>query len=140
MPEKSAEIIVVRTGRGRRIEPKTETLNPVLRGLTNYFCLSQTKTFAGELDEWLRHRLRCILWRQWKRPHTRYKKLVQLGLSPERARKSSFNGRGAWFNSGASHMNQAVPRKAFAQMNLLSVYDLLDLMRAELLLRNRRDT
>ena len=37
-------------------------------------------------------------------------------------------------------MNQAVPRKAFVQMNLLSVYDLLDLMRAELLLRNRRDT
>ena len=37
-------------------------------------------------------------------------------------------------------MNQAITRKAFAQMNLLSVYDLLELMRAEILLRNRRDT
>ncbi len=130
-----------RKGRGRNLRRFiAETLNPVLRGWTNYFRLSQTKTFAGELDEWLRHRLRCILWRQWKRPHTRYRKLVQLGLSPECARKSSYNGRGAWFNSGASHMNQALPRKAFTQMKLLSVYDLLELMRAEILLRNRRDT
>ena len=138
---KSKLRLLCRKGRGRNLRRFiAETLNPVLRGWTNYFRLSQTKSFAGELDEWLRHRLRCILWRQWKRPHTRYKKLVQLGLSPERARKSSFNGRGAWFNSGASHMNQALPRKAFVQMNLLSVYDLLELMRAEILLRNRRDT
>lgn len=130
-----------RQARGRNVRRFIEdTLNPVLRGWTNYFRLSQTKTFARELDEWLRHRLRCVIWRQWKRPHTRYKKLVALGLNPERARKSSFNGRGAWFNSGASHMNAAIPRKAFAQMNLLSVYDLLELMRAEILLRNRRDT
>ena len=130
-----------RQGRGRNVRRFIqETLNPVLRGWTNYFRLSQTKTFARELDEWLRHRLRCVIWRQWKRPHTRYKKLVQLGLTPERAHKSSFNGRGAWFNSGASHMNQAIPRKAFAQMKLLSVYDLLELMRAEIYLRNRRDT
>jgi hypothetical protein len=37
-------------------------------------------------------------------------------------------------------MNAAIPRKAFAQMNLLSVHDLLELMRAEIYLRNRRDT
>jgi RNA-directed DNA polymerase len=130
-----------RQGRGRNVRRFIqETLNPVLRGWTNYFRLSQTKTFARELDEWLRHRLRCVFWRQWKRPHTRYKMLVQLGLTPERARKSSFNGRGAWFNSGASHMNQAISRKAFAQMNLLSVSDLLELLRSEISLRNRRDT
>lgn len=130
-----------RKGRGRNVQRFIqETLNPVLRGWTNYFRLSQTKTFARELDEWLRHRLRCVIWRQWKRPRTRYKKLVQLGLRPERARKSSFNGRGPWFNSGASHMNAALPRKAFTKMKLLSVYDQLELMRAEIYLRNRRDT
>ena len=91
-----------RCGRGRNVRRFiNETLNPVLRRWTNYFRLSQTKTFARELDEWLRHRLRCVIWRQWKRPHTRDKKLVQLGLKPERARKSSSNGRGPWYTSGA---------------------------------------
>ncbi len=97
----------------------------MLRGWTNYFRLSETKTFAGELDEWLRHRLRCILWRQWKRPRTRQSKLTALGLDEERAWKSSVNGRGAWWNSGTSHMNAAVPRKVFERMGLLSVYDQL---------------
>ena len=130
-----------RKGRGCNVQRFIqETLNPVLRGWTNYFRLSQMKTFARKMDEWLRHRLRCVIWRQWKRPRTRYKKLVQLGLHPERARKSSFNGRGPWFNSGASHMNAALPRKVFTKMNLLSVYDQLELMRAEIYLRNRRDT
>jgi RNA-directed DNA polymerase len=147
VPAKSAQKMksklkqLFRKGRGRNVQRFIqETLNPVLRGWTNYFRLSQTKTFARELDEWLRHRLRCVIWRQWKRPRTRYKKLVQLGLRPERARKSSFNGRGPWFNSGASHMNAALPRKVFTKMNLLSVYDQLELMRAEIYLRNRRDT
>lgn len=112
-----------REGRGRNLERFIgDRLNPVLRGWTNYFRLSETKTFAGELDEWLRHRLRCILWRQWKRPRTRQTKLTALGLDEERAWKSSVNGRGAWWNSGASHMNAAVPRKAFERMGLLSVY------------------
>jgi RNA-directed DNA polymerase len=115
-----------REGRGRNLERLIgERLNPVLRGWMNYFRLSETKTFAGELDEWLRHRLRCILWRQWKRPRTRRAKLLALGLDEERAGKSSVNGRGAWWNSGASHMNAAVPRKAFERMGLLSVHDQL---------------
>jgi len=119
-----------REGRGRNLRRTIEeTLNPILRGWTNYFRLSQTRTFTRELDEWIRHRLRCILWRQWKRPHTRYKKLIALGLSPERARKGSFNGRGAWFNSGASHMNAAIPVKLLHQMNLLSVRDYLESVR-----------
>ena len=119
-----------REGRGRNLSRTIEeTLNPILRGWTNYFRLSQTRSFTRELDEWIRHRLRCILWRQWKRPHTRYKKLIALGLSPERARKGSFNGRGAWFNSGASHMNAAIPVKLLYQMNLLSVREYLESVR-----------
>ena len=71
-----------RQGRGRNVRRFIEeALNPVLRGWTNYLRLSQTKTFARELDGWLPHRLRCVIWRQWKRPHTRYKKLVALVLN-----------------------------------------------------------
>ncbi len=65
--------------------------------------------------------LRCILWRQWKRGHTRFRKLKRCGFDPERARQSAWNGRGPWFNSGVSHMNHAFPRKSFDAMHLLDL-------------------
>lgn len=115
-----------RKGKGQNLKRFIEeTLNPVLRGWTQYFRLSDTKTFARELDEWVRHRLRCILWRQWKRPKTRQRKLRELGLNPHRAWRSSVNGRGPWFNSGASHMNWAIPKGLLDQWGLVSVFDYL---------------
>ncbi|RLC03547.1 MAG: hypothetical protein DRH90_11090 [Deltaproteobacteria bacterium] len=56
-------------------------LNPVLRGWSNYFRLTEFRGFADELDQWLRHRLRCILWRQWNRPWKRFQMLMKHGLS-----------------------------------------------------------
>jgi RNA-directed DNA polymerase len=49
------------------------------------------------------------------------KKLRQRGLSELRAWKSAQNGRGVWWNAGASHMNEAFPKKYFDTMNLPSL-------------------
>ena len=70
-----------------------------------------------------RRKLRCILWRQWKRPRTRQRRLRRLGLSSEQAWKSAWNGRGPWWNAGASHMNRAMPKFRFDRMGLVSVLD-----------------
>jgi len=111
-----------RMGRGRNLRRFiNEMLNPVLRGWINYFRLSETKGFAEELDGWVRRRLRLILWRQWKRWRTRYKRLVARGLAEARARKSACNGRGAWWNSGASHMNDAFRKKYFDELGLVNL-------------------
>ncbi|MDF7822453.1 group II intron reverse transcriptase/maturase [Pontiellaceae bacterium B12227] len=115
-----------RLGRGRTLRRFiNETLNPVLRGWINYFRLSEVKGFAEELDGWVRRRLRLILWRQWKRWRTRYKRLVARGLAETRARKSASNGRGAWWNSGASHMNDAFRKKYFNQLGLVNLLETL---------------
>jgi RNA-directed DNA polymerase len=117
-----------RQRRGRNVERFIrETLNPLLRGWMNYFLLSETKGFAEELDAWVRRHLRCLIWRQWKRPTTRFKRLLGLGLETARARTGASNGRGSWFNSGASHMNAALPVKSFADMGLISLLDTLRL-------------
>jgi len=114
----------VRQGRGRNLQRFIlEDLNPQLRGWINYFRHSETKGIFEELDMWVRHKLRNIIWRQWKRPWTRFKKLKQRGLSEKRARVSAFNGRGAWWNSGASHMNAAFQKKYFDSLNLVSLLD-----------------
>jgi RNA-directed DNA polymerase len=113
---------LLRMGRGRNLGRFVEeTLNPVLRGWINYFRLAEVKAYAEELDEWLRHRLRAILWRQWKRNWTRMQNLRKRGLTDKRAVASAFNGRGPWWNAGASHMNQAYPKRYFDQLRLVSL-------------------
>lgn len=111
-------------GRGRNLGRFIkEDLNPIIRGWINYFKLAEVKTFAEDLDGWIRRRLRLILWRQWKRSWTRRKRLMKAGLTEERAVQSAFNRRGLWWNSGASHMNEAFPKKFFDRYGLVSMLD-----------------
>jgi RNA-directed DNA polymerase len=116
-----------RQGRGQNVERFIrETLNPLLRGWMNYFRLSETRGFAEELDSWIRRRLRAVIWRQWKRPATRFGRLRALGLDEVRVCASGHNGRGTWFNSGASHRHAAFPAKAFTAMGLINLLDTLN--------------
>ena len=110
-----------RKGRGRNLERLMETLTPILRGWINYFRLAEVKGIFEELDGWIRRKLRCIRWRQWKRPIPRAKHLMKRGLDKTRAWKSATNGRGAWWNAGASHMNAALPKKYFEACGLVSL-------------------
>lgn len=113
---------LLRRGRGRNLARFiTENLNPLLRGWGNYFRMSEVKGVFEELDSWVRRRLRCIRWRQWKHPSTRLKKLLKRGLPQEQAAKSASNGRGPWWNSGAGHMNLAFPKSYFERLNLVSL-------------------
>jgi RNA-directed DNA polymerase len=114
---------VFRKGRGQSLRSVTATLAPKLRGWANYFKLAETRGVFEEMDGYLRRKLRCILWRQWKRSYTRARKLMQRGLGEERAWKSATNGRGPWWNSGASHMNQAFPKRSFDELGLVSLLD-----------------
>jgi RNA-directed DNA polymerase len=112
---------LLRSGRGRSLGRTIETLTPVLRGWIHYFRLTESRGVREELDGWLRRRLRCLLWRQWKRPRTRARRLRALGLDAERARRSAGNGRGPWWNAGASHLNQALPTAYFTHLGLVSL-------------------
>jgi hypothetical protein len=113
----------LRAGRGGNLQKFVEEIGPVLRGWLNYFRLSEAKGIFDELDSWIRRRLRCIIWRQWKRSHTRAKNLMKRGLSKPQSWKSATNGRGPWWNSGAAHMNLAFPKRYFDRIGLVSLLD-----------------
>ena len=117
---------LLRGARGHKMANVIERINPVLRGWAGYFKLSQSKRPLEEIDGWVRRKLRCVVWRQWKRPSTRARNLMRLGLSEARACKSAFNGRGPWWSSGASHMNQVLPKKLWDQLGLVSVLDTIN--------------
>ena len=114
---------LLRQGRGRRLATVVVDLNLATRGWVVYFRLAEVKTNFEDLDKWLRRKLRCMLWRQWKRPRTRLRELRRRGLDEARARASACNGRRPWWNAGASHMHAAVPTAVFRQLGLLSLLD-----------------
>jgi RNA-directed DNA polymerase len=114
---------LMRMGRGRNIGRTIQDLNPLLRGWSAYFRWTQVLGVLEDLDSWIRRKLRCILWRQWKRPYTRGMNLMKAGLTEERAFRSAFNQRGPWWNSGKAHMNHAFPKKYFDQLGLVSVLE-----------------
>jgi RNA-directed DNA polymerase len=106
---------------GRSLRYTINQLNPLLRGWAAYFKLTETKTALEQLDGWLRRKLRCIMWRQWKRPYARAMNLMRAGMTEERAWRSACNQRGPWWNAGASHMNAAFPTSFFDRLGLVSV-------------------
>lgn len=115
-----------RQGRGWNLKRFIEELlNPYLRGWVNYYRIADAKKVVEGIDEWIRRRLRLILWRQWKRNWTRRNKLMAAGLTEPRAAESAFNGRGPWWNSGASHMNHAFPKRYFQKLELISLLEKL---------------
>jgi RNA-directed DNA polymerase len=114
---------IFREGKGQSLSQVINSLNQLLRGWMGYFRLAEVKGIFDELDGWLRRKLRGLLWRQWKPPYTRAKNLMKRGLEKLRAWKSATNGRGAWWNAGASHLNEAFPKSYFDRLGLTSLLD-----------------
>jgi group II intron reverse transcriptase/maturase len=84
---------------GRSLQQVVDTLRPYLLGWKAYFGLSQTPAVWRKLDEWIRHRLRAIQLKQWKRGPTIYRELRTLGAGQKVAQKVAGNSRRWWHNS-----------------------------------------
>ena len=131
----------MRMGKGRNLGSFVEeNLNPLLIGWMNYFSLSETKGFTKDLDSWIRHHLRKIRWCQMKRNWKRRSALIARGLREEHAVRSTFNQRGPWWNSGASHMNLAYPKSYFEKIGLVSLQEKHARYHLFINSKNRRDT
>jgi RNA-directed DNA polymerase len=114
---------MIQRGRGRTIGTVIREVTQLLRGWLQYFRLAAVKQTFELLDEWLRRKLRSIVWRQWKRPRTRAQRLMKRGLDRQRAWQSAMNGRGPWWNAGASHMHAAYTKSDFDRMGLISLLE-----------------
>lgn len=110
-----------RAGRGRNIGRFIqEDLNPVLRGWHQYFKISDTMRIFIDLNWWIARRIRTLYWRQWKKPKTRYRKMLAVGIKQGRARECAFNGRGPWWNSDKLHMSELIPTQYLVDLGLYS--------------------
>jgi RNA-directed DNA polymerase len=85
---------------GRSMQDVVDRLRLYVLGWKAYFRLAQTPRVWRELDQWLRHRLRAIQLKQWKRGTTMHRELLALGAKPDVARRVAANSRRWWRNSG----------------------------------------
>ena len=109
--------IVTKRTRGRSIEQVARDLRSYLVGWKAYFRLADTPRIFSDLDEWIRHRLRAIHLKHWKRGRTIYRELRSRGLSEAGARRVAANGRRWWRNSGML-INVAFPIRYFDELGV----------------------
>jgi group II intron reverse transcriptase/maturase len=67
-----------------------------ITGWVNYFKLAGMKTLLQSIDEWMRHRIRALIWKQWKKTKTKYRNLRKLGISHDGAFKVANTSRSYW--------------------------------------------
>lgn len=82
--------------RGYRVQDVIGELRLYILGWLNYYKLSATYTVVLELSEWVRRRVRLYYWKQWKQPRTRRRRLLALGINPDRVHLASRSRKGYW--------------------------------------------
>jgi group II intron reverse transcriptase/maturase len=108
---------ITRRSRGRSIPTVIAELRGYLVGWKGYFRLADTPGIFRELDEWIRHRLRAIQLKQWKRGPRVFRELRARGLSERAAAKVAGNARSWWRNSGMA-IHIALPASHFDGLGL----------------------
>jgi len=105
--------------RGNSLQQIIEELTSYLRGWIGYFGYCQTPTVLQRLEQWTRRKLRCIVWKRWKRSSTRFKRLRAMGLSITHAREGAGNGsRGPWRMSASPPLHNAFSVSYFDALGL----------------------
>jgi len=108
---------ITRRSGGRSVEQVVAELRSYLVGWKNYFRLADTPGVFRDLDKWIRHRLRALHLKHWKRGRTIFRELRARGLSEHAAAKVAANGR-RWWNNSAMAIHIAFPIAYFDELGL----------------------
>ena len=94
---------LTKRNRGRNVRQVMKEVKVYMTGWLNYYAIASIKQRMQEWDQWLRHRIRAYIWKQWKKPRTRLRNLMKLGVPEYYAYQAANSGRGFWFtvNTGA---------------------------------------
>jgi len=106
--------------RGIGLERMIRELAPFLRGWAGYFTFSQLRE-PSSLEGWVRRRLRCVAWVQWKTRGARYRELKRLNVSERLASEAIFSPKGPWRLSSCEAMHRAFTKARFRRLGLPSM-------------------
>ena len=116
---------LTRRTRGMSLEQMTKELASYLRGWKSYFGFSQTPSVLRKLDEWIRRRLRSVIWKQWKRSKVRYDRLRQRNIGHALAAQTASSPHGPWRLANSPALQSALPIAYFDSCGLPRLLDVL---------------
>jgi RNA-directed DNA polymerase len=116
--------------KSQSMEQRVQKLNEYLIGWGGYFRLADTRSVFQSLDERVRRRLRMCLLKQWKKPKTRRKNLIALGIPQEQAVLISGSRKGYWRLSNTPQFNKALGLAYWRKQGLTSLVERLDILRS----------
>ena len=106
---------------GRNVRKVMENVKVFIRGWLGYFGIAEMRNAMRGWDEWLRRRFRCYIWKQWKKPRTRQKALMRLGLEEWKACELAYSRKAYWRIAKA--LNSAISKERLAQAGYYSILD-----------------
>jgi RNA-directed DNA polymerase len=101
-----------------RMEDRVGRLATYLTGWRGYFGFCETPSVWRDLDSWIRHRLRCVQWKQWKVYRRRKTELIRLGVPPDLAHNTAWSAKGPWRISNTPGVRQALTIGYFDALGL----------------------
>jgi len=96
-------------------------LSRYLVGWRGYFGFCETPSVLRSIDQWIRRRLRAVVWRQWKRGRTRFAALRRLGVGKDLAAQTADSAHGPWRLSHSPALATALSNAFFARLGLVSL-------------------
>ena len=103
--------------------PALYKIKVYMRGWLNYYGIAAMKNSIEELNKWLYHRIRMCIWKMWKRPRSKMRYLMKLGIPEYYAHMAANSRRGYWFTSATSTVNRALSKEILVRKGF---YDLAD--------------
>lgn len=87
---------VTKRNRGHNIRKIIKEVNEITTGWINYYGISFMKGYIGQINQWLRRRIRMIIWKRWKKTRTKFKSLIKLGIPKQKAWEWANTRKGYW--------------------------------------------
>jgi RNA-directed DNA polymerase len=109
---------LTRRTRGVSLDGMVEQLSAYLRGWLGYFAFCETPSVLADLESWIRRRLRCVAWKQWKRGKTRFAELRKRGVNKDLAVQTAGSARGPFRLSRSPALSFALPDAYFRSLGL----------------------
>jgi RNA-directed DNA polymerase len=114
---------ITRQAKGASIKSTVEQLARYMVGWRGYFGFCETPEVLVYLTRWIRLRLRCALWRQWKTTRRRRAALLQLGVRPQLAANTAGSGRGPWYLARTKALSVGLSNAYFRSLGLPSLFE-----------------
>ena len=122
---------MTRRNRGRNVRQVMAEDKRYMQGWLNYYAIAAMKSTMTEWNGWLRRRFRMYIWKQWKKPRTKYRNLLKLGIPKYYAWMTAMSRRGYWFVAGTTSVGRAISNERLASAGYLDLSQAYESIRSD---------